>query len=83
LPGRKLHSASHLPIFHNEQSGERGLTTVNGAHFRVQKPRTDEWDRIKCTNSCHPPVDAMHFIENKRVAVGEFSLTEKIKRVKP
>jgi hypothetical protein len=34
-----------------------------------------------CTNSCHPPVDWLHSIENTRVASGDFSLTKKLEGV--
>jgi hypothetical protein len=34
-----------------------------------------------CTKSCHPPVDALHSIENKSDRVALFSLTQNLKGV--
>jgi hypothetical protein len=71
--------ASLLPDFHSRRAALKMLPSRSTPARHRENPRPAcllrEIASSPCTNSGHPPVDALHFIENTHLTDAAFSLT--------
>jgi hypothetical protein len=71
--------ASLLPDFHSREKTAKASYPDSATFQPRENPRPAcllrEIASSPCTNSGHPPVDALHFIENTHLTDAAFSLT--------
>jgi hypothetical protein len=83
--GRNPLPSKAFPGFTQQPDHAPEFAALHAFRRPHEKPRPASLLRYvaqtRCTISCHPPVDALHSIENKSDKSTTFSLTQNLKRV--
>jgi hypothetical protein len=79
LPSRPFHEYSQRGD-HSRNPSQRLAPVASRRELAPRLPFA-QFCSTDCTKSCHPPVDALHSIENKSDRLAIFSLTQILKGV--